>query len=505
MNVILVMSDTFRHDNLSCYGPARVKTPRLDAFARDAFVFENAYLGSFPTIPNRLDIMSGRFSCVDHEWCPLPAETVTLQQVLSASGVATQMTVDNPHLLEMGYDYSRGFDGWEWIRGQEGDHWRTAPRHIKLPPDDGKTRSRNNIVPIYARNTAWWQYEEDRFAPRTISAACKWLEENQDQDKFFLYVDLFDPHEPWDAPQKYVRQYDPTWTGEDLIYPNYGFWKEFLTPRELEHIQAEYMAEASLVDHWFGVLLDKLEELGMSEDTAVIFSSDHGYLFGEHDLTGKSLHPEVDGKMLYEAVPLYDEIRRIPLLIRVPGEQGQRVTGLVQAPDLMPTILELAGIVSTETHAGQSEVKALQCGVFFTEDWQFNPQAIHGKSLLPLMHGEVAKLRDIVVSSSTLVHNSPILAKSAIVTDDGWCLHYSGLYDSIDRDAKLWLVKMIAPEAMRIPTAPALFHLPSDPCEEHDVVGSNEGLARDIHARYVAWLEALGTPERHLAGRRRLA
>jgi hypothetical protein len=425
--------------------------------------------------------------------------------MLSASGLTTMMIVDNPHLLEMGYHYDRGFDGFEWIRGQEGDHWRTAPKTPALPPDDPRTRSRNHIVKLYSRNTSWWTKEEDRFAPRTIQAACQWLDENQDQDQFFLYLDLFDPHEPWDAPKKYVDMYCKDYSGEELIYPNYGFWREFLTPDELGHIQAQYMGEATLVDHWFGVLLDKLAELGLDEDTAVIFSSDHGYLFGEHDLTGKSLHPEVGGKMLYEAVPLYNEIRRTPLLIRLPGQaKGEHVRALVQAPDLMPTILEMAGLVVTEGFEGHSEIKALQCGVFFTEDWSFDPRAVHGRSLMPLMRKERARHRDIAVSSSTLIHDTPILAKSAIVTDDGWCLHYAGAYDAVDRDAKLWIVKLIDPEASRMSTAPALYHLPSDPGEMNNVIEDNWRLAEDIHRRYVAWLESVGTPEAHLAGRRRL-
>ena len=113
MNVILLMSDTYRRDNLSCYAPSVVKTPRLDAFAEQASVFKRAYTGSFPTVPNRLDIMSGRFSHVEREWCPLPPQTVTLQQVLTASGVVTQMIADNPHLIEDGFNYCRGFAGWE--------------------------------------------------------------------------------------------------------------------------------------------------------------------------------------------------------------------------------------------------------------------------------------------------------------------------------------------------------------------------------------------------------
>ena len=76
MNIIFVMSDTFRYDNLSCYGPTQTKTPRLDEFAEGSFVFDNAYLGSFPTIPNRLDIMSGRFSFIDHEWCGVPCRVI---------------------------------------------------------------------------------------------------------------------------------------------------------------------------------------------------------------------------------------------------------------------------------------------------------------------------------------------------------------------------------------------------------------------------------------------
>ena len=114
------------------------------------------------------------------------------------------------------------------------------------------------------RNSAWWQREEDRYAPRTIKAACEWLDDNQDQDQFYLYIDLFDPHEPWDPPQKYIDMYDPGYEGEHIIYPQYNFWREFLTEEELNHIRALYMAESTMVDHWFGVLLDKIEELGLT-------------------------------------------------------------------------------------------------------------------------------------------------------------------------------------------------------------------------------------------------
>jgi arylsulfatase A-like enzyme len=505
MNIILIMSDTFRYDNLSCYRPALAKTPHLDRFAAESFVFDNAYLSSFPTIPNRIDLMSGCFGFTQYEWQPLPAEIIPLQQVLSASGLVTQLIADNPHLVEMGFNFERGFDAWDWIRGQETDKWQTAPKEVEVPPELHRKLRTPNFFKTYLRNTAWWQREEDHFAPRTLQAACDWLDRNQDQDQFFLWVDLFDPHEPWDAPQHYVDLYNPGYEGLEVIYPNNGFWREFLTEEELNHMRAMYLAEVSMVDHWFGVLLDKIEELGLTEDTAVIFMSDHGYLFGEHDLSGKSLFTEEKGEIYYESIPMYAELCRIPLIMRLPGQtSGSHISALVQTPDLTPTILEMAGLLTTETIGGQAEVQALQCGVFYTENWEFKPAEIDGRSVMPLLRGETNRLRDIAVASTTLIHQTPALAKCAIVTEDGWCLHYSGSYDEVEAEGKLFTLKLADPALARIPIEPQLFYLPDDPGELNNLFYENEGLAREIHARYVAWLEAINTPAEHLAGRRKL-
>jgi len=104
-----------------------------------------------------------------------------------------------------------------------------------------------------------------------------------------------------------------------------------------------------------------------------------------------------------------------------------------------------------------------------------------------------------------LIHHSPLLAKCAVVTEDGWCLHYSGAYPPVETAGGLAGVQLIDVAGAKIPTAPALYHLPTDPDEEHNVLASNEALAREIHARYVSFLREIGTPEAHLAGRLTLA
>ncbi len=502
MNVILVMSDTFRRDNLSCYGPTQVKTPNLDRLASQSYVFDNAFLGSFPTLPNRMDIMSGRFSFVDHEWCPLPKETITLQQILSASGVVTQAVVDNPHLIESGFNYERGFDGWEWVRGQESDIWKSMPRDVNIPADPSKM-AKLHVLSSHLRNTAWWKAEEDRFVARTVTEACKWLEEGQHAEKFFLYVDLFDPHEPWDAPEKYLKLYETDYQGQAAIYPRQDYWQEFLTKEELDHVRALYMAETTMVDHWVGVLWDKVKKLGLEEDTVLIFTSDHGYFFGEHGRMGKAFNPP--GGAGYESCRLFAELRQVPLIIHMPGQKkGEHSGALVQSPDLFPTILEMCGLVATESVGGKSNIQALQCGIFYTEKWKFDPESIHGKSLMPVLRGETDRLRDIAVCSNTLIHHTPIVAKCAVVTEDGWCLHYAGEYGAKMQEDVFVNRNFVSAKPQKEKIEAALYYLPDDPQEEHDVIGENEQRAREIHRRYVEWLEEAGTPEEHLEGRRQI-
>ena len=219
MNVILIISDTFRRDNLSCYAADRSYAPHLDRFAEDAVVFTRAYCGSFPTVPNRNDLLTGRSSFTYKDWAPLQEDDAVLAEILGEAGVLTSAVLDTPHPFRPGFNYQRGFDVWEQIRGQESDRWRSHPLVVEFPCDTAKLRDPHTTLTQYLRNVSG--REDDYFCARTVRSALRWLEANRTRRPFFMYVDTSDPHEPWDPLQHYVDRYAPGYEGQRVVYPRY--------------------------------------------------------------------------------------------------------------------------------------------------------------------------------------------------------------------------------------------------------------------------------------------
>ena len=108
LNVIVVVSDTFRRDHVGCYG-SRAKTPNLDKFAKEAVIFEEAYAASFPTIPNRTDHFTGRYTFPWRPWSPLPTDELVLAEVVGSNDVISMLIADNHHLFEEDYNFNRRF------------------------------------------------------------------------------------------------------------------------------------------------------------------------------------------------------------------------------------------------------------------------------------------------------------------------------------------------------------------------------------------------------------
>jgi arylsulfatase A-like enzyme len=225
-----------------------------------------------------------------------------------------------------------------------------------------------------------------------------------------------------------------------------------LSKEELNHLRALYAGEVTLVDRWVGRLLQKIEDLGLYEDTAVVFTTDHGTYLGEHNAIGKTS-------------VLYEENAHIPLMMRMPDSMESihgRCDALVQPPDLMPTFLEIA------------ETKI--------------PDSVQGKSLLPLIKGKEEQVRDTTVSSGSLLTTYWIT-----VTSDDWSLI------AVKEGAKKHLEDAVQQglyrKEMDAPTASKLYNLTTDSTQSHNIYEENPEVAERLHSKMIRFLESLGTRE----------
>ncbi|HDH45282.1 MAG TPA: sulfatase, partial [Thermococcus sp.] len=215
MNLIFIVSDTLRADYLGCYGNKWIKTPNIDRFAQESVLFENCYVEGLPTIPERIVFFTGKFTLPWRGWQPLWDHDIEISKILGRSGFwgvqtigsgdyINAMITDTYHFWGPGMNFHRAFHCFRWIRGQEFDHYVTNPKmgidpRMHFRPEwkvEEKKLSRSlRSLLQYAGNNANRESEEDYLPAKVMKEGMKWLEGNCD-DKFFLYIDCFDPHEP---------------------------------------------------------------------------------------------------------------------------------------------------------------------------------------------------------------------------------------------------------------------------------------------------------------------
>ena len=363
MNVIVIINDSLRLDHLGCYGNTWIKTPNIDKLASESAVFDYFYPEGVPTVPCRTAFFTGRFTFPFRGWQRLEPTDILLAEILWNKGFTSALITDVYHLHKPSMAFERGFDYTQHIRGQEGDPW-VLDQGIGVDVDryykgDGKDKAVRQQLIQYLRNIHFWKGEEDTFVARVVKAGITWLEKQPKKDNLFLWLDCFDPHEPWDPPPPYNRMYtDPNYHGKDIIQPIPGEVEGYLTPEEINHITKLYAGKVTLCDHWVGQFLDKVKELGMYGNTLIIYTTDHGEPFGDHGIIRK-------------AVPLlYETFVHIPLIIRHPEGMGagKRFDALVETTEIFPTILDFLNVS--------------------------RPPRIHGESLLPIMREEVDLIRD---------------------------------------------------------------------------------------------------------------
>jgi len=376
MNCIQITIDSLRQDHVRCFRPGgtsdptgqslKPHTPHLDQLAGESVMFERLRMEALPTVCARRGLFTGRriFPFAEETprkgmyitlpgWRPLPDEDITLAEHLSEQGYVCAMVADVYHLMKPAQNYHRGFCSFQWERGQEFDQWQSQPlppgyleRFIK--PGTALTASRSRVLNQYLKNQFHRRSDDDYQAARVFRRAIEWLERNHGHDRFYLYLDSFDPHEPFESPQRFLDLYDPDWSGPELIYGNL-YKRHELTDAEHHNIRCRYAAEISMVDHWVGELLRAVDRLGLREDTLIVLLSDHGKILGEWNHYGM---PPQDTSL---------ELNQVPCLIRDPAGHGAgtRFGDWLYNTDIAATILDRLAVPEKPRTDGRSVWPAL--------------------------------------------------------------------------------------------------------------------------------------------------
>ncbi len=340
MNVAYIVIDTLRYDHIGANGNDWIETPNFDRFASKAIAYDRVFCASFPTIPNRTDVITGQYGSPFHSWKPLRHERQTLPWTLAQKGYATQLIHDTPHLVNGGHNFDWPFHAWTFVRGAEvdrdwimdsvplPDNWAKEPLFDSL--DDSAFGS--NMLRSYARANRNRKSLEDWNCAKLFNTAAQFLKDNAKRENFFLWVDCFDPHEPWDAPPEFMKKYDKRPGYDGRIDPRSlgGRNNRALSDEAREHIKHQYSAKLTFMDYCFGQFLDALESTGLDKNTAVILTADHGTNVGERGSFGKGQ-------------PVREQEAHVPLFVRLPEGDTGRSNVIVQPQDFFPTILNILG------------------------------------------------------------------------------------------------------------------------------------------------------------------
>ncbi|SFZ83069.1 Arylsulfatase A [Devosia enhydra] len=350
MKTVFVLFDSLNRKAISPYGGNPANTPNFQRFSERAITFDTHYVGSMPCMPARRDLQTGRLGMLHRNWGPLEPFDNSLPEILKSNGVYSHLVTDHNHyFMDGGATYHPRFSSWELVRGNGSDHWKGV-----VKPDTARFRQTfhpSQIRPYlntYYVNRDYMADEADHPTTQVFRHSLDFIETNKHDDNWFLQIEAFDPHEPFFVPERFKARHKTNYSGPIIDWPTYGRgnWSD----EEKAEIESNYAALVSMCDEYFGRLLDLFNRYDLWKDTALIVSTDHGFLLGEHDWWGKNV------------MPIYDELARIPLLVYHPDfadQGGARRASLTQAVDLMPTILGFHGLPVPDEVTGRSLLPVL--------------------------------------------------------------------------------------------------------------------------------------------------
>lgn len=394
-NIILFMADQLRFDALGCYGNIQIHTPNIDRIALRGSVFDNHYVQNPVCSPSRCSVLTGRYP-KNHgtrdNGIPLRDEEITLPQVLRESGYKTA-AIGKMHLTNQFNPKEKEEEDWpadqygfdivhtscdtktgeylDWLKEHCREDFETVKKQgeKKMREDKASAADKDVSGPpqVYLSGINPIHHQSRWIADRTIEL----IEQSDDKSPFFVFCSFVDPHHPFDPPEPYGSMYDPKrlepparQEGELLDKPphfrkahtGHGFGNEKydyqkLSVLEWAKVKAAYYGMISLIDDSIGGILDAIENKGLENDTLILFTNDHGELMGDHGL-------------LFKGPFHYDCLIKAPMIYKWPGviPEGSRYSQISEHVDIMPTILEYAGIRP--------------------------PYGVQGTSMVPLMRGD---------------------------------------------------------------------------------------------------------------------
>ena len=444
-NILWYCTDQQRFDTIASLGNPFIHTPSIDRLVQRGMTFTRAYCQSPVCTPSRASFLTGMYpSAVSVNQNGVPtfpsyyAERLASHRfaaegyhcglvgklhLASAAGRQERRADDGYHVFEYSHDHKGpnvpGNDYARWLRETGND-----PESLLLPPITPKeyekgardasfgglkepTSGQDN-VPADLHQTHWCTEKALEFMEGSTKTGKPW----------FLSVNPFDPHPPFDPPWEYFRRYDPAqmpgphFQESDLDHQRrlaearVDFQSE---PRRIgldegRRIQAAYYAMIELLDYEFGRILEWLDRSGQTEQTIVIFMSDHGEMLGDHGLVLKGCR-------------LYEGLVRVPLIFSWPGRfpQGERSDALIELTDIAPTLYESAGIPA----------------LYY----------VQGRSLLPVLRGESRKNREFVRCECYGSIDYPDQTHATMYRDERWKLvvyHEKDIMELFDLNSDPW-------------------------------------------------------------------
>lgn len=424
-NILWICADDFTPDACSAYGNNLIRTPALDHLASQGIRFDRAYCTCPLSTPSRQSFWTGRYPRsigVTLSTTRLPKDEITLPTILKHNGYAIAAFGKTHYYWPRRHEFDVCCD-WE-----EYQHWLTCKPPVALPANIktlGKWRPFFDPARIWLNSDClpYPAVDTDMYGTFLTTQAIKYLAQKQTQP-FFLYLSYYETHSPFNFPIEYSGRYDPRSfnvplvTIEDIKCIPKVF--RDLTESDKQGILAAYATSAEFMDKNVGMILNALDQSEYANNTLVIFTSDHGYLLGQH------------GR--FEKHCCFEPAVRTALLMRFPTliHSGQSTSALVELIDLMPTVLEWCGIDT--------------------------PKNVQGRSLIPLLTQQTNLHREYVIAE--YADNEEIMIRT-----ERWKLIYStGTRQRLDG------------YYIDIPTTPwlQLYDLMNDPNELVNLAGQNE-------------------------------